>query len=121
MTRKTTGDIAGRRTIRDVAARAGVSASTVSRVLGGDYPVSTSTRTRVMRAVRDLDYVADARAKAIAGAGTPTLAFVLDDITEARPSRTWRTAWSARRPGSAICPSCAARTATPNASWSSSR
>ncbi|MEU9892199.1 LacI family DNA-binding transcriptional regulator [Streptomyces phaeochromogenes] len=81
MTRKTTGDVAGRRTIRDVAARAGVSASTVSRVLGGDYPVSTSTRTRVMRAVRDLDYVADARAKAIAGAGTPTLAFVLDDIT----------------------------------------
>ncbi|MBA2947751.1 LacI family DNA-binding transcriptional regulator [Streptomyces himalayensis] len=71
----------GRHTIRDVAARAGVSASTVSRVLGGDYPVSTATRSRVMRAVRDLDYVADARAKAVAGAGTPTLAFVLDDIT----------------------------------------
>ncbi|MEV0223356.1 LacI family DNA-binding transcriptional regulator [Streptomyces sp. NPDC050704] len=81
MTRKISGDIAGRRTIRDVAAKAGVSASTVSRVLAGDYPVSTSTRTRVMRAVRELDYVADARAKAIAGVGTPTLAFVLDDIT----------------------------------------
>ncbi|WAU83762.1 LacI family DNA-binding transcriptional regulator [Streptomyces sp. Qhu-G9] len=81
MTRKTMGGIGSRHTIRDVAARAGVSASTVSRVLGGDYPVSTSTRTRVMRAVRELDYVADARAKAIAGAGTPTLAFVLDDIT----------------------------------------
>ncbi|MFD9443077.1 LacI family DNA-binding transcriptional regulator [Streptomyces sp. NPDC060006] len=81
MTRKSMDGIEGRRTIRDVAARAGVSASTVSRVLGGDYPVSTSTRTRVMRAVRELDYVADARAKAVAGAGTPTLAFVLDDIT----------------------------------------
>lgn len=81
MTRKTSGDIGGRRTIRDVAARAGVSTSTVSRVLGGEYPVSTSTRTRVMRAVRELDYVADARAKAVAGVGTPTLAFVLDDIT----------------------------------------
>jgi LacI family transcriptional regulator len=81
MTRKTAGDIAGRRTIRDVAARAGVSASTVSRVLGGEYPVSTATRTRVMRAVRELDYVADARAKAVAGVGTPTLAFVLEDIT----------------------------------------
>ncbi|MFD4554083.1 LacI family DNA-binding transcriptional regulator [Streptomyces sp. NPDC058469] len=68
-------------TIRDVAARAGVSASTVSRVLGGEYPVSTATRTRVLRAVRDLDYVADARAKAVAGVGTPTLAFVLEDIT----------------------------------------
>ncbi|MEU9291273.1 LacI family DNA-binding transcriptional regulator [Streptomyces sp. NPDC048275] len=81
MTRKSTTDAGSRHTIRDVAARAGVSASTVSRVLGGEYPVSTATRTRVMRAVRELDYVADARAKAIAGAGTPTLAFVLDDIT----------------------------------------
>ncbi|MFI9587506.1 LacI family DNA-binding transcriptional regulator [Streptomyces sp. NPDC052236] len=81
MTRETSGDIGGRSTIRDVAARAGVSASTVSRVLGGEYSVSTSTRTRVMRAVRELDYVADARAKAVAGVGTPTLAFVLDDIT----------------------------------------
>ncbi|MEV5843887.1 LacI family DNA-binding transcriptional regulator [Streptomyces sp. NPDC051985] len=79
MTRKS-GE-AGRSTIRDVAARAGVSASTVSRVLAGDYPVSAATRTRVLRAVRELDYVADARAKAVAGAGTPTLAFVLEDIT----------------------------------------
>ncbi|MEU1167696.1 LacI family DNA-binding transcriptional regulator, partial [Streptomyces sp. NPDC005921] len=79
MTRKS--DEAGRSTIRDVAARAGVSASTVSRVLAGDYPVSAATRTRVLRAVRELDYVADARAKAVAGAGTPTLAFVLEDIT----------------------------------------
>ncbi|WP_345011792.1 LacI family DNA-binding transcriptional regulator, partial [Streptomyces shaanxiensis] len=79
MTRKS--EDAGRSTIRDVAARAGVSASTVSRVLGGVYPVSSATRTRVMRAVRDLDYVADARAKAVAGVGTPTLAFVLEDIT----------------------------------------
>lgn len=80
MTRKSSTD-AGRSTIRDVAARAGVSASTVSRVLGGVYPVSSATRTRVTRAVRELDYVADARAKAVAGVGTPTLAFVLEDIT----------------------------------------
>ncbi|MFF7370511.1 LacI family DNA-binding transcriptional regulator [Streptomyces tricolor] len=82
MTRK--GGGAARSTIRDVALRARVSASTVSRVLGGEYPVSADTRARVLRAVRELDYVADARAKAIAGSGTPTLAFVLEDIT--RPS-----------------------------------
>jgi LacI family transcriptional regulator len=80
VSRKSPG-AAGRHTIRDVAARARVSASTVSRVLGGSYPVSTATRARVMRAVRDLDYVADARARAIAGAETGTVAFVLDDIT----------------------------------------
>ncbi|AZP21133.1 LacI family transcriptional regulator [Streptomyces aquilus] len=79
MTRKS--EDASRSTIRDVAARAGVSASTVSRVLGGVYPVSATTRTRVLRAVRELDYVADARAKAIAGVATPTLAFVLEDLT----------------------------------------
>jgi LacI family transcriptional regulator len=81
MTRKRADAGAGRSTIRDVAARAGVSASTVSRVLGGTYPTSDATRTRVMRAVHELDYIADARAKAVAGVGTPTLAFVLDDIT----------------------------------------
>jgi LacI family transcriptional regulator len=81
MTRKSADGGGGRSTIRAVAARAGVSAATVSRVLGGVYPVSATTRTRVLRAVRDLDYVADARAKAIAGVGTPTLGFVLDDIT----------------------------------------
>ncbi|WP_327185714.1 LacI family DNA-binding transcriptional regulator [Streptomyces sp. NBC_01334] len=79
MTRKTAH--AARSTSRHVAARAGVSASTVSRVLGGLYPISAETRRRVLRAVSELDYVADARAKAIAGAGTPTPAFVLEDIT----------------------------------------
>ncbi|MBO3675419.1 LacI family DNA-binding transcriptional regulator [Streptomyces sp. NEAU-YJ-81] len=81
MTRKREGEVASRSTVRDVAAMAGVSPSTVSRVLGGVYPVSASTRGRVMRAVSALDYVADARARAIAGMGTPTLAFCLDDIT----------------------------------------
>ncbi|MBB4711687.1 LacI family DNA-binding transcriptional regulator [Streptomyces luteogriseus] len=52
MTRKS--EDAGRSTIRDVAACAGVSASTVSRVLGGVYPVSAATRGSVMRAVREL-------------------------------------------------------------------
>jgi len=81
MTRKTeTGEVR-RSNIRDVAARAGVSAATVSRVLGGVYPVSAQTRARVLVAVRELDYVADARAKAIAGVGTPALAFVLEDVT----------------------------------------
>ncbi|WP_327318593.1 LacI family DNA-binding transcriptional regulator [Streptomyces sp. NBC_01235] len=79
MTKKAADGV--RSTIRDVAARAGVSAATVSRVLGGVYPVSAETRRRVLRAVGELDYVADARAKAVAGAGTPTLAFVLEDIT----------------------------------------
>ncbi|MFJ9623286.1 LacI family DNA-binding transcriptional regulator [Streptomyces sp. NPDC101181] len=43
-------------TLRDVAARAGVSAMTVSRVLKDDGRVSEATRDRVLAAVRELGY-----------------------------------------------------------------
>lgn len=68
-------------TVRDVAARAGVSASTVSRVLGGTYPVAKETRSRVLRAMRELDYVVNAHARALGGAANKTVAFVVDDVT----------------------------------------
>jgi LacI family transcriptional regulator len=54
-------------TIRHVAERAGVSAATVSRVLANNYPVAATTRQRVLRAVRELDYVANTHARALAG------------------------------------------------------
>lgn len=73
----------GRAGIRDVAALAGVSASTVSRILNGSYPKAPRTRERVLRAVRELDYVADPHARALTTrAGTGTLAMAvpyLDD------------------------------------------
>jgi LacI family transcriptional regulator len=68
-------------TVRDVAARAGVSASTVSRVLGGTYPVAAATRTKVLRAMRELDYVVNAHARALGGSTNKTVAFVVDDVT----------------------------------------
>ncbi|MFC8665523.1 MULTISPECIES: LacI family DNA-binding transcriptional regulator [Streptomyces] len=68
-------------TVRDVAARAGVSASTVSRVLGGTYPVAASTRARVLKAMRELDYVVNAHARALGGSTNKTVAFVVDDVT----------------------------------------
>jgi LacI family transcriptional regulator len=68
-------------TVRDVAARAGVSASTVSRVLGGTYPVAKATRARVLKAMRELDYVVNAHARALGGSTNKTVAFVVDDVT----------------------------------------
>lgn len=44
-------------TIRDVAERAGVAVSTVSRVLNGLDRVSEETRRRVEQAARELSYV----------------------------------------------------------------
>jgi LacI family transcriptional regulator, galactose operon repressor len=69
-----------RPTVRDVAASSGVSATTVSRVLAGNYPVSAATRARVMKAVRELDYVINAQARALGGGGTKTVAFIVHDL-----------------------------------------
>jgi LacI family transcriptional regulator len=79
--KKSKSDSGKRPTIRDVAARAGVSVPTVSRVLAGNYPVAPATRAKVLRAMRDLDYVVNAHARALAGAASKTVAFVVDDVT----------------------------------------
>ncbi len=57
----------GRATLRDVAARAGVSQMTVSRVLNGSRGVGEGTRFRVMDAVAVLGFEADERSLALAG------------------------------------------------------
>lgn len=58
----------GRRpTIREVAARAGVSVGTVSHVLTGSRPVRASTRAAIEAAILELGYVPDAAARALIG------------------------------------------------------
>ncbi|GAA2127712.1 substrate-binding domain-containing protein [Streptomyces synnematoformans] len=69
-----------RSTIREVADRAGVSVATVSRILSGDYPASPTTRKRVMLAVEELDYVANAHARALAGTSAKSVAIVLNSV-----------------------------------------
>ena len=68
-------------TIRDVAARAGVSMATVSRVMTGSHPVSPDRRERVLKAIDELDYVVNTHARSLSGAATETVAIVLEDIT----------------------------------------
>lgn len=46
-------------TMRDVARAAGVSRMTVSRALKKNSPVSTATRERILKIVRDMNYVPD--------------------------------------------------------------
>jgi len=46
-------------TMRDVAREAGVSRMTVSRALRQDSPVSKETRERILKVVRDMNYVPD--------------------------------------------------------------
>jgi LacI family transcriptional regulator, galactose operon repressor len=73
----------GRRgpTSHDVAARAGVSQSTVSRALSGDPNVSEVTRQRVIAAAAALDYTADAGARSLITRRTNRVGVVLSNIT----------------------------------------
>ncbi|BCW11753.1 LacI family transcriptional regulator [Arthrobacter sp. NtRootA4] len=69
-------------TIADVAQAAGVSVATVSRALSGNYPVAKATRERIFRSVTDLGYVANAHARALAGATTRTVGIIINDVAD---------------------------------------
>ncbi|MBU7596259.1 LacI family transcriptional regulator [Streptomyces sp. P38-E01] len=69
-------------TLADVAARAGVSTATVSRVLRGNYPVAEATRSRVRRAVAELDYVVNGPASALAAASSDLVGVLVHDIAD---------------------------------------
>lgn len=56
-------------TIADVAARAGVSIMTVSRVINGEGRVSEQTRSRIGEIIREMKYAPSAAARGLASAG----------------------------------------------------
>lgn len=66
-------------TIYDVAARAGVSASTVSRVFKNSPRISAETRERVLREAAALQFQPSPRASATAGQ-SPLIGLVIPDI-----------------------------------------
>jgi LacI family gluconate utilization system Gnt-I transcriptional repressor len=70
-----------RTTLSDVAARAGVSAVTVSRVLRKPEIVSEVLRERVENAVRDLGYIPNHLASALASSRTNTIGVVIPSLT----------------------------------------
>jgi LacI family transcriptional regulator len=67
--------------IYDISKAVGVSIATVSRVLNGSARVSEEVRTKVQRAVRDLDYHPNALARSLVHKSTQTLALVVPDIS----------------------------------------
>ena len=71
----------GRRgaSVKDVAARAGVSLGTVSNVLNRPDLVSTTTRERVERAMAELGFVRNESARALRVGKTSALAYVMLD------------------------------------------
>ncbi|WP_431801545.1 LacI family DNA-binding transcriptional regulator [Microbacterium sp. bgisy203] len=66
-------------TIRDVAAVAGVSHGTVSRVINGGHWVSTEARAAVEEAIRTTGYTANHAARSLATGRSNSLAFLLTE------------------------------------------
>lgn len=69
-------------TIRDVAALAGVSHQTVSRVLNEHESVAAATRERVLAAIEELSYVPNPSARGLSSNRTHTLGMVSSDISD---------------------------------------
>jgi LacI family transcriptional regulator len=67
--------------LREVADRAGVAMSSVSRVLSGHPDVSPAMRTRVMAVVSELGYEPNLLASSLRRGSTMTVAFVVRDIS----------------------------------------
>lgn len=63
--------------IGDIAARAGVSRSTVSYALSGKRPISPATRERIENVMREVGYVPNAAAQALKRGSMQTLGFVM--------------------------------------------
>lgn len=69
-------------TIKDVAARAGVNPSTVSRVLAESPLISEETKERVREAVKELGYHPNAIARSLAMSSSMTIGLVISRPTE---------------------------------------
>ena len=67
-------------TIKDVAKKAGVSPSTVSRALSGNGPVKESTRKKVLDAVKLLDYRPNFLAQGLKEGKTKTIGLIIPNI-----------------------------------------
>jgi DNA-binding LacI/PurR family transcriptional regulator len=74
---------AGRATMKDVAALAGVSAKTVSNVLTGTAAVRPETQQRVESAMRELDFVPNLSARGLRNGRSGVIAIALPDLATA--------------------------------------
>ena len=67
-------------TIRDVAREAGVSVSTVSRVLNGKDDVASTTEDRVRRVIDDLGYASSMAARSLRSHSTNVVGLIVPDL-----------------------------------------
>jgi LacI family transcriptional regulator len=71
-------------TLKQVAAKAGVSIKTVSRIVNGDAAVNVKTRAAVLRHLQNLNYVPNQAARQMRG-GTSTIFGLMTDVVATTP------------------------------------
>lgn len=71
-----------RATVYDVAAAAGVSIKTVSRVVNGGQSVTPETRQRVLDAVKTMSYVPNGAARSLRAGVGDTIGLIVDSIAD---------------------------------------
>jgi DNA-binding LacI/PurR family transcriptional regulator len=93
---------ARRMTIRDVAAAAGVSLTTVSDALSGKGRLPEATRKKVREVAAQLDYRPDAVARGLRGQGLGLIGVLITPAKSASLSNVWYWATIAAHAGDAI-------------------
>jgi DNA-binding LacI/PurR family transcriptional regulator len=73
--------------VKDVAARSGVSFQTTSKVLNGGGSVSGLTRARILQAASDLGYVPNLQARSLVMQRTQTVGVITSDFSDRNLSR----------------------------------
>jgi LacI family transcriptional regulator len=68
-------------TLRDVASRAGVASSTISRYLNGSLELPSPTRNRVQAAIAELNYRPNAVARSLQAGRSRILGLILPDLS----------------------------------------
>lgn len=80
-------------TLTDVARRAGVSPSTVSRILNGTAKVADDKRQAVLAAISELNFAPNQMAQSLKHGRTMTIGIVVQDIASPSSTRSC-TAWT---------------------------
>ena len=79
-------------TIKDVAKAAGVSPSTVTRVIQNKSTISDETKKRVRKAMKELNYHPNLNARSLVSSYTQVIGLVLPDDSDAYLSDgLWKT------------------------------